>query len=171
MQAALRHELIRQILDETGLVQRGSLVQYLRYLQLPPGALEPWLDRVADFGALGLVHAGGLRVVGLHRMETTGGGTWSGLRPTGAEPPPEGLSGEETAALVHALRAMGERLRAEGYEGAFGIDAWRVREGGGGTRLHALGELNARLTFGFVAPIAPPPTSNQIKSIVLFIIA
>ena len=62
-----------------------------------------------------------------------------------------GLSDAETLALVDALRAMGDRLRAEGYEGAFGIDAWRVRDPDGAMRLHALGELNARLTFGFVA--------------------
>ncbi len=35
--------LARSDLDRTGLLQRGSLVSHLRYLELPPGAAEPWL--------------------------------------------------------------------------------------------------------------------------------
>jgi len=113
--------------------------------------VEPWLARTDDFGGIGVVSGGAVRIVGFHRVLTSGGGAWRGIRPLGGETAPDGLSDVEAAALTTALRSAGAWLHAEGYEGAFGIDAWRVRGVDGTPRFHALGELNARLTFGFVA--------------------
>ena len=113
--------------------------------------VEPWCERVADFGAIGLVAAGVVRRVGFHRSETTGGGAFRGLRPLPEAPVEGGMTADEMEALHAAVRAAGEWLLAEGYEGPFGIDAWRWTDDAGQTRFHALGELNARLTFGFVA--------------------
>lgn len=36
--------LLKSDLDRTGLVQKGSLVSYLRYLKLPDGIVDPWID-------------------------------------------------------------------------------------------------------------------------------
>ncbi len=36
--------LSRRDLERTGLLQRGSLVSYLRYFALPPGVVEPWRE-------------------------------------------------------------------------------------------------------------------------------
>lgn len=40
--------LSRQDLERTGLLQRGSLVSYLRYFALPPGVVEPWRQAHRD---------------------------------------------------------------------------------------------------------------------------
>jgi len=113
--------------------------------------VEPWLDRTGDFGALGVVRGGTVLIVGFHRVITSGGGAWRGIRPLGTDAAPEGLSDAEVGALIAALRAAGAWLSSEGYEGPFGIDAWRHRDADGTGLFHAFGELNARLTFGFVA--------------------
>jgi len=113
--------------------------------------VEPWLDRTDDFGGIGIIDGGTVRIIGFHRVLTSGGGAWRGILPLGGEPAPEGLDNVEASALADALRRAGAWLHTEGCQGAFGIDAWRVRGADGAPRLHALGELNARLTFGFVA--------------------
>lgn len=117
------------------------------------GALvrEPWCARVADFGVTALAVAGTVRLVGFHRAQTAGGGAFRGLRPLPDRPTTGGLSGDEMVALHFAARTAGEWLLAAGYEGPFGLDAWRWTGDDGAPRFHAFGELNARLTFGFVA--------------------
>ena len=46
---------------------------------------------------------------------------------------------------------VGEALEQDGYRGPFGIDAFIHRLPDGTARLHPLGEINARMTFGLVA--------------------
>ena len=113
--------------------------------------VEPWCERVAEFGSIAYVAGGVVRRIGFHATETTGGGAFRGLRPLPEVPVEDGLTGDEMVALHGATQAAGGWLAAEGYEGPFGLDAWRYVDGGGATRFHAMGELNARLTFGFVA--------------------
>lgn len=113
--------------------------------------VEPWCDRVADFGAIALVVGGTVHRIGFHRAETAGGGAFRGLRPLPEVPVADGMTADEMEALHDAVRAAGAWLLAEGYEGPFGIDAWRWTDDTGQTRFHPFGELNARLTFGFVA--------------------
>ncbi len=113
--------------------------------------LEPWCERTADFGAIAFVAAGVVRRIGFHRSEMTGGGAFRSLRPLPETPVAGGLTGDEMAALHDAVRVVGAWLAAEGYEGPLGIDAWRYVDEAGATRFHALGELNARLTLGFLA--------------------
>ncbi len=113
---------------------------------------EPWLDRIADFGAVALVAGGTVRIVGFHRQETAGGGALRGIRPLGgAEPAPLGLTDSELGSVHDAVHGVGLWLLSEGYEGPFGLDVWRYRDATGEERLHATGEINARLTFGAVA--------------------
>ncbi len=107
--------------------------------------LEPWCERIADFGAIGLVGPGGVRRIGVHETVTAGGGAFRCLRPMAEEELPE--IGALDAAVEHAGRA----LLVAGYTGPFGVDAWRYVDATGATRFHPLGEVNARLTFGFVA--------------------
>ena len=52
--------------------------------------------------------------------------------------------------MIATAERVGEALLATGYRGPFGIDAWRYRDSDGRLRFHPLGEINARLTFGFV---------------------
>ena len=44
VEIAPRVFMLKSDLDRTGLVQEGSLVSYLRYLKLPDGVVDPWLD-------------------------------------------------------------------------------------------------------------------------------
>ena len=46
---------------------------------------------------------------------------------------------------------VGSQLAQDGYRGPFGIDGFVYRGSDGQTRVHPLCEINARLSFGFVA--------------------
>ena len=113
--------------------------------------LEPWVERTADFGAAGLVTPEAARLVTVHRQEIGRGGGFRRILPIGPEGPPSGLAPAERDLLETAFRAAAEALRAAGYAGPFGIDAFRWRRPGGGESFHPLCEINPRLTFGLVA--------------------
>jgi hypothetical protein len=114
--------------------------------RLGPLVLEPWLDRVADFGACGeLTPTGEVRVAAPHRLVTDPRGGFVGIalapavEPAIAEP------------IREAATAAATRLAAEtGYHGRFAVDAFVYRDGGA-QHLHPLCELNARTTFGWIA--------------------
>jgi hypothetical protein len=117
---------------------------------------EPWVDRLADFGAAGLATPEGLRRVGLHSQQVGDRGAVSAIRLD-----PELESGERER-LEAGLGAVGERLAAAGYVGPFGVDAYRYRAPDGRVRFRPLSEVNARMTFGLLAHVlaerigAPP---------------
>lgn len=94
--------------------------------------VEPWLDRTADFAICGDTEG---RLLPPHRLITSERGTFRGI-----------ALGEGPAELIDVARAVGDALRAAGYRGPFGVDAF-VHAGG----LHPLCEINARHTFGHVA--------------------
>lgn len=102
---------------------------------------EPWMDRVEDFGVVGVVGEEGARIVGTHRLLVDAVGRFRGVEIEDPHPP---APLQITTATAHALRAAG-------YTGPFGIDAWTYRRGEGAVVPNPLGEINARLTFGHVA--------------------
>ena len=116
------------------------------FARLGPLVFEPWLDRVADFGACGEVtRAGEVRVAEPHRLLTDPRGGFHGIALAPAVP----------AAIAEPLRATAAaaatRLAAEtGYRGRFAVDAFVYRDAGA-QHLHPLCELNARATFGWIA--------------------
>lgn len=114
-----------------------------------PLLFEPWLERTDDFGACALLTRKSLHVLGLHRQRVDTRGQFAGIE-LDAEGR-AGLSPEEEERFRCTVEAVGDALRREGYVGPFGIDAWRYRDAAGTVRFHPLGEINARLTFGFVA--------------------
>lgn len=124
------------------------------------GALlfEPWVERVADLGAAGLVSPEGVRWVGFHRQHVDAHGQVVGLDldagAAGAaaeELRVEDMAAGERAAWQRALDDVGAALRRAGYVGPFGVDAWRWRGSDGRACLHPVGEINARLTLGLLA--------------------
>ncbi len=117
------------------------------------GALlfEPWLERVDDLGATALVVGEGLAQIGFHRQDVDGYGRFRGVRLRRDRDAAPWLSSAERDAVEGALAAVGDRLRAIGYRGPLTIDGWRYRSREGEIRLHPLGEINARITFGLVA--------------------
>lgn len=113
--------------------------------------LEPWVERTADFGCAGLVTPEGVRLASVHGQELDRLGRFRGIpRPPAAEGA-AGLTPGERDLLESAFHAAGAALRAAGYAGPFGIDAFRWRAPGSGEVFHPLCELNPRLTFGLVA--------------------
>lgn len=112
---------------------------------------EPWMDRLEDFGALGLIGEEGTRVLGAHKQEIDSNGVFRGI-----VLPPEGaccpwLAEEEEHRLEETAAKVGHRLERAGYRGPFGVDSWRYRALDGSIKLQALGEINARMSFGLVA--------------------
>jgi hypothetical protein len=113
-----------------------------------PLVLEPWLDRIADFGVCGEIVASEaveIRLLPPHRLRTDPRGGFLGIDLTPVDP--------ATAEALHATaQAAAARLAADtGYRGPFAIDAFRYRDAGGAARLHALCEINARYSFGWIA--------------------
>lgn len=107
---------------------------------------EPWMKRTADFGRCGAVLDDGVRWVGWHRQLVDHRGRFRGIRLGAGE-----LTDGERRQAAEVSYAVASRLATAGYRGPFGIDFWRHRDAAGRQRLQPLGEVNARLTFGFVA--------------------
>ena len=113
---------------------------------------EPWMERTLDVGYAAALTPGGSARVSCHRLLVGGAGRFRGLEliaggGTGCDP---WLTSRESARLERVLDGVADALRRAGYSGPFGVDAWRYRRPGGET-LHPLGEINGRLTFGWVA--------------------
>ena len=126
----------------------GRLEGYLaRYRSV---LLEPWMDRVMDFGCCAIVANGDIHVSSLHRQIVSEPGAFRGLLLECDPLACPGLQSDERESLLATVERVGERLLAVGYRGPFGVDAWRYRDVDGALRFHPLGEINARLTFGFV---------------------
>lgn len=99
---------------------------------------EPWVERVADFGFGS--HGP------LHVLSTDARGRFRGIALPAPTPPlAERLQIEKVRDVVAGA------LDGAGYEGPWGVDAYRYRHPDGRQRLQPLSEINARLTFGHVA--------------------
>jgi hypothetical protein len=110
-----------------------------------PLLLEPWMDRVADFGVAALLTHEDLRIAGIHGQRVDLKGQFAGID---LEPD---LTEADRGILRRTTEAVAAALRAAGYVGPFGLDAWKYRDGNGSVFLNPLGEINARMTFGLVA--------------------
>lgn len=108
--------------------------------------VEPWLQRVADFGATAVVTERGAEDVECHDLENTPRGDFRGVAFPAAS-----LRADEDATFRSTVHAVGLALAEAGWRGPFGIDAFRWRDASGSVRFHPLCEINARLTFGRVA--------------------
>ena len=128
--------------------------------------LEPWLDRIADFGACGAVDAAG-RVTDHepHALVVDARGRFRGIERRAPD-----LAAAERAELERAFAAAGAALARAGYAGPFGIDGFVYRDATGARAFHAPCEINARHTFGHVAHalgcrvlgFGPPPPGATI---------
>jgi hypothetical protein len=121
-----------------------------RLLARGPLLFEPWVDRQVDVGVCGLVTPAGHLAFPPHRLLNDAGGVFRGIELDDAGDR-LGLTRRERTQLESATSRVARALRSEGYVGPFGIDAYTYRDGAGRRRFQALGEINARLTFGHVA--------------------
>ncbi|MDC0748901.1 hypothetical protein [Polyangium mundeleinium] len=112
------------------------------------GALvvEPWVERVADFGWHGFVSREGRLSFGEPTwQETAPDGTWLSTRPA----KPGEIGREETEAFAQGMEQAGAALVAAGYFGPFGLDAFRWRDEKGSLRFNPRCEINARYSMGW----------------------
>lgn len=119
------------------------------------GALlfEPWMERIDDFACSALVDENDVRILGVHRTLVDAVGRFEGIE-IATESVVTALGESNHDRLIETTGRVGERLASNGYRGPLGIDAWTYRDSAGNARFHALGEINARLTFGIVARAA-----------------
>lgn len=107
---------------------------------------EPYLERVADLGVCAVATADEVIQRVPHTLLTSARGGFLGIR-TGAPPLTNAHREELTRVVDHAGRA----LAAAGYHGPFAVDAFLHRALDGQLQLRALCEINARLSFGWIA--------------------
>lgn len=116
-----------------------------RWEEGDPVVLEPWVTRTLDLGLHGWVTRGGeVRLGEPTAQDCDEAGRWRGTRRLGAAELPDA----QREALVAAGGRVGAALAAAAYHGPFGVDAYRWRDGDG-TRLRAIGEVNARFSMGW----------------------
>lgn len=114
------------------------------------GALcfEPWMERLVDLGCLGMIEdADTWRILPPHRLETDRAGVFHGIA---VDPDVRWLAPDERDAVVRAANGAAAALARAGYRGPFGIDGFVYRRAGA-RALQPMCEINARLSFGFVA--------------------
>lgn len=118
-----------------------------RYEQL---VVEPWMKRIADFGVAGLIgeSLASSIVFAPHQLQCDAGGVFRGIRINDAQT--REMLGSHEENLRHCADIVKTALFTHGYRGPFGIDAFLYEEHDQ-TRLRAVCEINARLTFGLVA--------------------
>ncbi|MCG8423124.1 MAG: hypothetical protein MJE77_34915 [Proteobacteria bacterium] len=112
---------------------------------------EPWVDRLVDFGCVGMVLGPDQSILlPPHRLYCDAAGVFRGVGVGKPDHWPE--------QVIDAARAIGEcagrvarYLGRDGYRGPFGIDGFAYRDAHGKRRVHALCEINARLSFGHIA--------------------
>jgi hypothetical protein len=108
--------------------------------------VEPWVERHGDFSRHGWVEAGRPPLFGpLVRQLCDVMGRWQGA----ALAEPGALSSDEEDRLGTELEKTATALTGAGYEGPFGIDAFRYADASGGLSLQPRCEINARFTMGF----------------------
>jgi hypothetical protein len=131
---------------------------------------EPWLARTHDLGVCAIVSPTAIAQRPPHTLLTTPRGGFCGIS---FAPPP--LTAAQRAQLEHTVDAVGAALRDAGYLGAFNVDAFLYRDRDDQHHLRPLCEINARLSFGWIAaaladryPIrelqfaAPPPDATLL---------
>jgi len=110
------------------------------------GQLEPWVERLGDFGLHGWIEPGGAVRLGSPTVQTCDArGVWRGSRlATQRE-----LDEAEHAELFETTQRAARALSAAGYFGPFGVDAYRWFDAHGGVRFNPCSEINARYSMGW----------------------
>lgn len=122
--------------------------------------VEPWLERLVDFSAQLEMEPAGLRLLGYTGLVTDARGQFvaNTAAPWHARSLPTAVldcfrDHPDAAASLHRLladliRLLGMELRAAGYSGPVGVDAFVYRNQQGHARLKPVVEINPRYTMG-----------------------
>jgi hypothetical protein len=113
-----------------------------------PLCFEPWMERLVDLGCLGMIEDENTwRILPPHRLETDHAGVFRGIA---VDPDARWLAPGERDQVAAAATGAARALARAGYRGPFGIDGFVYRRAGA-RALQPMCEINARLSFGFVA--------------------
>ena len=130
----------RVLATGTGAEAKEPLAAAQRLLKLyGRGVVEPWMERVVDFGIAAQGPEGPFR---FHRLLSGHDGRFLGIDLR----VPDELSEAHRAELLAAAARVGARLLELGHRGRFGLDGFLVRRGD--ATLPVICEVNARWTFG-----------------------
>ncbi len=148
-------------LDDGSEVRVASAVG--RLFERDSGALlEPWVDRVDDFGCVGEVPPdAAIRIVGVHRILVDVAGRFGGIELCADGSAHPALAADAAERLQDVARRVGEWLAEHGFEGPFGVDSYRYRAADGTIALHPLGEVNPRFSFGRIARALVDATASH----------
>lgn len=116
---------------------------------------EPWVERTADFGCTGVVDDTGPGNFAAHGLLSDRRGVFKGCALV-ADERALGFTERERRKLTEAVIAAGRALHGAGYRGPYGIDAYRWRDDRGRLRFNPMSEINARMTFGWLARALVP---------------
>jgi hypothetical protein len=107
--------------------------------------IEPWVERLADFGRYGYLTRDGALLIGSTReLRCDPMGRFVGMSTASAH-----VSDDEDRSLAAEVKRTAAALTAAGYFGPFGIDAFRYRTPAGGIDFNPRCEINARFTMGY----------------------
>ena len=104
------------------------------------------MSRIADYGVTGFLDDKGAYHVRVHTLQVDAKGGFLGID-THQELIPESIRSQ----LLANFKDVGECLQKISYQGPFGVDAFLYSNESGAPQLHALNEINARLTYGHIA--------------------
>jgi hypothetical protein len=105
--------------------------------------VEPWVERIADYGLHGFLAPSGSVTFGEPTRQTCDAtGAWRGTALA------TDLESSEAASLRASAQLATEALRAAGYFGPFGVDAYRWRDDAA-VIFNARSEINARYSMGW----------------------
>ncbi|NUP08079.1 MAG: hypothetical protein HOW73_18690 [Polyangiaceae bacterium] len=127
-----------------GPLQEADLGFIRRALREGGLLLEPLVKRSADFSLHGYVRGGEIVLGEPTVSEVDTGGVWRGSRRADRDE----LRAREREELVEQARIAAKALDAHGYEGAFGVDAFRYVDDGA-ERFCPRCEINARYSMGW----------------------
>jgi hypothetical protein len=122
--------------------------------------VEPWVAIEREFGLHGWIAEDGAVTLGeLTVQECTKEGAWIGTRRAA---PGDATEAEHTSVHSAAISAS-KALAGAGYFGAFGIDAYRTRDGA----FVALSDLNARFSMGWAVGFGRAPFEPSGSALLL----
>lgn len=115
-----------------------------------PAVAEVEHRRSEDFGIVGIVDEEEVTLFDPHRLLVDGRGRFAGVEvPLAVTSRP--ARPFERVEIEQVGRWVGEQLRAGGFRGPFGLDAYRYRTASGEEALRPLVEINGRFTMAHVA--------------------
>ncbi len=130
---------------------------------------EPRLDIHFELGFALSIEEDHAEVIGIHQLENSAGGQFNAARTPVR--PHDDRSKQFTEQSTRQVHRIADSIRAIGFRGICGIDSWLGRASDGSYFPQYLGEINARMTMGWllhawtsrILPEATKKTGTQVS--------